>query len=212
MNEAMFANAATMILERVLSADPTISKDVDFSRSVNRGCDHPMPGMLHTFHSICGRSAEVMSSHHRFLPGDDVQFHHGGLVFCEENERVVYWGIEAAHLEKKDPPVSQWNPTSRAWCFDCPALSHFLLNMICWQLLNAAPVMARGTPGNQLLPSVQKLFRSASDDVQEYDLMSYYSHGVVACFLQPKLFFLGCGSEEVSSDWGRKLNIELEWL
>jgi hypothetical protein len=31
------------------------------------------------------------------------------LVFCEENQRAYYWGIDLDKLQNEDSPVLQWN-------------------------------------------------------------------------------------------------------
>jgi hypothetical protein len=212
MNEFAFTAAITNILKGVLHVEPAGDAAVAAVRHRGSATEAPMPVLLEAFYGLVEGSDEVMSAHHRFLPKAEVWSHEGRLVFCEENERVVYWGIEPSSSDAEDPPVSQLNSTSGSWCRDCPRLSLFLLNMLCWQLLTAAPAMGRCPHSDDLLAAVRKLFQPACDGLDRYDLMGFYSEGVLACFLRPKLFFLGCRDEATLAEWRRRLDVELECL
>ncbi len=208
MDAASFKVTAKNMLEAILGME---RQENNSGETESLSFDGNLPAVLRAFYEVADNSLEVLASHHRFVPAADLR-HEDGIIFCEENERVVLWGIETRYVDEIDPPVSQWNTTSEFWCDDCPSLSLFLLNMICWQVLNAAPSMAQSQYDSGIHSWTRKHLLPACEQDDRYDLESYYGEGIVACFLLPALFFLGCGSEAQLIELERKIGTDLNWL
>jgi hypothetical protein len=67
----------------------------------------------------------------------------GHLVFYEENQSVVYWGIEADAREAVDPPVwCRENASGRPWVQDAPAVSVFAIQIAVLEGAMGAPHFA----------------------------------------------------------------------
>lgn len=95
-----------------------------------------MPEALQDFYAIVGRFDAVMESHNRFYPPDNFTRIDDKLIFCEENQVVVYWGYNREHGWRTDPAVYQGiNGDEIDWRLEASQLSDFLVGMTYWQAL-----------------------------------------------------------------------------
>ena len=53
-----------------------------------------LPGVLREFYLRAGAHKEVNRSHNRLIAPNELEMQNGKLVFYEENQRVVLWGID----------------------------------------------------------------------------------------------------------------------
>ena len=91
-----------------------------------------LPETLRTYYLSLGKHEAINYSHNRLLrPGPEIGFSQDGyLVFYEENQRVMYWGIKKEDLHNPNPPVyanysgDEWNPD---WHLELPATDACLL-------------------------------------------------------------------------------------
>ena len=129
-----FRAIAEPLFGRPLKAEDGYSKaELD---SVSARCGYRLPEALLDFYLVVGRFEQVIEAHNRFYAPDGLIRMDGRLVFCEENQAVVYWGYEEEDGGQTDPPVLQgvddepieWHPEA-----DC--CSDFLAGMIYWQAL-----------------------------------------------------------------------------
>src|SRR3712207_4710383 len=66
-----------------------------------------LPGALREYYRACGRFGPLNRAHDRLIAPEKLFVDSGKLVFLEENQWVVYWGVEAASERRGDPPVFQ---------------------------------------------------------------------------------------------------------
>ena len=68
-----------------------------------------IPAPLRQFYQLLGRNRIAMGAHMRFRKPGDLEVERGGLVFCEENQRVYVSAVRVDLLNQADPPVVQGN-------------------------------------------------------------------------------------------------------
>lgn len=64
-----------------------------------------LPAILRGFYRNWGARVDLAHSSARLLSPEDLRLQSDALVFCEENQAVIYWGIPLDHMEELDPPV-----------------------------------------------------------------------------------------------------------
>src|SRR5262245_22826141 len=95
-----------------------------------------LPSALREYYLICGRLEGLNRVHNRLYPPDGWFLDAGKLVFMEENQLVVFWGIPIGERTVDDPPVLQGvNVTGQPieWHPEHDSCSEFLLMMLHWQ-------------------------------------------------------------------------------
>lgn len=95
--------------------------------------EQPLPLILKEYYLTLGKHDAVNYSHNRLLKPDQVGFSQDEyLVFYEENQGVVFWGIKKSDLALPNPPVygnysgDEMNPD---WHQECATTDGFLLLM-----------------------------------------------------------------------------------
>ncbi|WPQ61175.1 hypothetical protein SIO70_22710 [Chitinophaga sancti] len=93
----------------------------------------PLPLILKGYYLTLGKHAAVNYSHNRLLKPDQIVFSQDEyLIFYEENQGVVFWGIKKSDLALPNPPVygnysgDEMNPD---WHQECATTDGFLLLM-----------------------------------------------------------------------------------
>jgi hypothetical protein len=66
-----------------------------------------LPRSLKEYYLVAGREKRINQFHNRLLPPEKLFLDTGRVVFMEENQWVVYWGIPAAVEMKPDATVFQ---------------------------------------------------------------------------------------------------------
>src|ERR1043165_5150414 len=98
---------------------------------------YELPVALHDFYLVLGNFHPILDSHHRFYRPDNLTRMDGKLVFCEENQVVLYWAVEEDQGWRTDPPVFQGiNNDTVEWYVQESRASDFLVSMIYWQALD----------------------------------------------------------------------------
>jgi hypothetical protein len=66
-----------------------------------------LPAVLRKYYCTLGKQPAINYSHNRLLqPGNEIEFSADRyLIFYEENQGVVYWGIKEEDLQLDNPPV-----------------------------------------------------------------------------------------------------------
>jgi hypothetical protein len=87
-----------------------------------------LPRSLREWFERFGARKEVWSLQDRLLAPDAFSVEGGVLVFCVENQGVVFWGIELPDLDAEDPPVVV-SDASRAgnWIVESESTSAFAI-------------------------------------------------------------------------------------
>lgn len=110
-----------------------------------------LPEPLRAYYLTVGRHA-INRAHDRLWSPAEWAIHAGMLVFMEENQGVVYWGVRA-QTRATDPVVHQsTEPADGDWHSEARC-SRFLAAMMCWQAVSGGlrwigysdPVEASGT-------------------------------------------------------------------
>jgi hypothetical protein len=97
---------------------------------------YELPEALQDFYAVVGRFDPVLESHNRFYSPDSFSRTDDKLVFCEENQVVVYWGYNQDEGWRTDPTAYQGvNNDEIEWYVEASRMSEFLVNMIYWQAL-----------------------------------------------------------------------------
>lgn len=79
--------------------------------------DIVLPARLREYYLTLGKHEALNAAHNRLLGPDDIWYSPDEyLIFYEENQAVVYWGIKNEELSNPNPPVygnyssDEWNP------------------------------------------------------------------------------------------------------
>jgi hypothetical protein len=97
---------------------------------------YELPEALQDFYAVVGHFDPVLESHNRFYSPGKFSRTDDKLVFCEENQVVVYWGYNQDEGWRTDPPVYQGvNNDEIEWYVEASRISEFLVGMIYWQAL-----------------------------------------------------------------------------
>jgi hypothetical protein len=145
-----FRNAVEPLFGRRFTEEDGISEtDIDAVQERNR---YELPEALRDFYTVLGAFEPVTSVHNRFYHPGNFERRDGKLVFCEENQVVVYWGYDADQDWATDPPVYQGvNGKTVKWYVENDRCSKFLLETIYWQALNGGlPETSFGTGSESL--------------------------------------------------------------
>jgi hypothetical protein len=89
-----------------------------------------LPAVLRSYYLLAGRFDQFNQAHNRLLGPEDWSVDGGKLVFLDENQCVVSWGVEAVESPDDDPPVYQ-GPNVRGqpteWYPEHETCSEFLI-------------------------------------------------------------------------------------
>jgi hypothetical protein len=66
-----------------------------------------LPGSLKEYYLVAGREKRINQLHNRLLPPEKLRIDSERLVFMEENQWVVYWGVPAVRETEPDAAVFQ---------------------------------------------------------------------------------------------------------
>lgn len=93
----------------------------------------PLPASLRALYLTLGEVAELLTVHHQLLPLAQLAVDGEHLLFMEENESVVSWGIPLAQLHEPDPIVWQRNNTQPVdWFSEEKGVLELMLSMWDW--------------------------------------------------------------------------------
>jgi hypothetical protein len=183
-----FAERLASVLE--LLVRPLTAADGESEASISKGearLGVRLPAVLREYYLLAGRFDQVNHAHNRLLRFEEWSIDGGKLVFLEENQCVVLWGIEVGSLPGDDPPVYQGQkvrgrPTD--WYLEHDRCSEFLLVMLHLQVVWGSYEFLGGT-------------EVASDALEEFligwtpmgtvnELRAFNRNGKVACVIESK--------------------------
>lgn len=64
-----------------------------------------LPNPLRNFYLAWGRRPDMTETQNPLLDPDELVIKADTLIFCVENQAVVYWGVQCEVLEEDDPPI-----------------------------------------------------------------------------------------------------------
>ncbi|MDB6112835.1 MAG: hypothetical protein JWR69_4585 [Pedosphaera sp.] len=92
-----------------------------------------LPTALRDYYLVAGRESSLNHARNRFYALAKLETHSGKLVFMEENQWVVIWGITASSKPEDDPAVYQGpivNGEPSGWYLEERKISVFLVFML----------------------------------------------------------------------------------
>jgi hypothetical protein len=126
-----FATFGPRYLGRPLAANEGIEEREIEATEARLGID--LPEAMRDYYRITGRCNALNAIHNALIAPDALHFDGEYLVFMDENQSVVSWGLRRADLAEKDPPVWQRNNTPpQAWFSEEMAFSAFMASMFDW--------------------------------------------------------------------------------
>lgn len=192
---------------------PTDAVDPQAIAKAEQSLDTAAPQALRAFYLLAGNARDFTTVYDQFLPPADWSLQEGKLVFLEENQDVVRYGVDCGPAEGDDPPVwitttgdaTEWHPV-------CERCSEFIATMLVWQagfgqaLPHAASGLAR--PGTEA--ALTEGWRHVGT-VNE--MRAYVQPGRVACVVEWSdglRVFVGALSEDSLRWLEDELDIALE--
>jgi hypothetical protein len=91
-----------------------------------------LPSPLKSFYLTAGAVPELCTIHNIIFEPKDLGFEDGYLIFMDEDQSVVSWGIKKRDLRKADPIIWQRNNTSDEWYSEKKTLVELLESMFDW--------------------------------------------------------------------------------
>jgi hypothetical protein len=97
-----------------------------------------LPAALQELYRRTGQVAPLHAAHNTLVRLDQIDFGDDHLIFYEENQGAVAWGVARSRLSEPDPPVDQGQPPRAEgdpWVF-CPefaSISEFVCAQAAWQ-------------------------------------------------------------------------------
>lgn len=150
-----------------------------------------LPTALREYYLVAGRERPLNHAHNRLLAIEDVDVHRGKLVFMEENQWAVVWGVTANRKKAGDPAVYQGpivNDEPSGWFIESKSVSSFLVFMLHMQAAfgGGMPFTASGPAEQSLVATLDKGWRFGG----EINGMRAYSRSNQAiCFAKWQDFF-----------------------
>ena len=92
------------------------------------------PTALQEYYYLLGKHP-INKEHNRILEPNEMYYIEDYLVFAEENENVVVWGILKSDLQIEDPMVYQGQEYNGkySWYSEDSTFSRFIIQMFKWQ-------------------------------------------------------------------------------
>jgi hypothetical protein len=102
------------------------------------GCERRLgvrlPAAVRAYYLTAGRLDRINRAHNLLFGLDELRIEDSHLLFMEENQAVVHWGIPARRLSQDDPVVYQRaNADGAGWYSEKMRFSRFLTRMFDWQ-------------------------------------------------------------------------------
>ncbi|HEU5118345.1 MAG TPA: hypothetical protein VFT74_17135 [Isosphaeraceae bacterium] len=177
-----------------------------------------LPQVLRDYHLLSGRFDRFNRSHNRLLRPDEWFLDGGKLVFLEENQGVVYWGVDATLSPGEYSPVYQGpniqgQPTE--WYLEHENLSEFLLVHLHLQAVWGGYDFMGGAGIS--IPALEEFLVGWTFSGQVNELRAYDRKGGAACVLEEggeesQLYFGGWTEqdfESIESDL-RRVGVKIE--
>jgi hypothetical protein len=92
---------------------------------------------MRSFYRILGNTPTVCEAHNVILDPKALEFDADYLIFMEENQSVVSWGVRRVDLAIADPPTWQRNNTEPLeWFPEDKSFTELLMSMFEWYTAN----------------------------------------------------------------------------
>jgi hypothetical protein len=183
-----FAEQIASVLK--LLVRPLTAADGESEASISKGearLGVKLPAVLREYYLLAGRFDQFNRAHNRLLRPEEWSVDGGKLVFLEENQCVVFWGVEAITSPIDDPPVYQGQnvrarPTE--WYLEHERCSEFLLVMLHLQAVWGGYGFLGGT--EVASEALEKFLTGWTPVGSVNELLAFNRDGKVACVIKSK--------------------------
>ncbi len=98
-----------------------------------------IPKSLFDYYEFAGRHW-INEEHNRLRPVEELSWNDDRLIFADENQNVVCWGIDRSEVTLDDPVIWQGiNDDTIDWYSEEQTLSRFLMAMWKWTITGELP-------------------------------------------------------------------------
>ena len=174
-----------------------------------------LPATLRTFYLLVGNNKVITRAHNRFMRPRSLSMYNNALVFLEQNQKVMFWGILRDDLIIYDPAVHQGNPEETEWYPDGDFLSAFLLGIVGWQAANGMPWTAEGVKDERLVERIRAdlIYADPGVDDTVNDLTTFYEKGLVVSISRTaKKFLVGANDVDGLDYFEKRFSTSLNHL
>lgn len=174
----------------------------------------PIPAILREYYRLVGNMRDLRDANNHLHPPAKLYVLNDVLVFCEENQHCIVWGVKRSDLSQDDPPVFKALPDGLEWEQFHSRLSLFLFNHVCWQAVNALPSSARADLDDKTFQALQKSLvpLQSADGKTEADQVTFYRQGVSVVVFKPDVLYAGASSDANLKKFAKEFKLELDWL
>jgi hypothetical protein len=143
------------------------------------------PAALRDYYLVAGRERRFSASLHRVLPPSQWTLNKQRLIFMEENQAVVFWGVSTRNSAAVDPPVSQGiNDEPITWAPEHRKCSVFLAVMLHYNAVSGGFPFCGGADAPE-----QSDYRFEDRGWTKYgevnSLLAYSRPGQAVCLMPP---------------------------
>jgi hypothetical protein len=179
-----------------------------------------IPPSLRDYYLVAGKEKTLNTIFNVLLPPENWEVHRGKLVFMQENQCVVVWGVSLKDKHAKDPDVFQTAPVDdelTAWRDEKSTCSQFLVFML---HLQAAYGGGMRHCASAAVPrkTVSLLDKDWSFGGEVNGMRTYRKPGQSICFVKWKEFSTGkpewrifAGAQEEKSLDTIAEELKIEW-
>lgn len=130
--EYLYANFVKKYLNREINDSDNISENQVLITEQN--LNFKLPKSLRDYYKIVGNCYELNNYHNRVLEIDKIFIEDNFLIFAEENQNVVYWGIKIESLAEINPIIWQIrNEEKPEFYSEEKTFTEFMTEMFEWQ-------------------------------------------------------------------------------
>lgn len=168
------------------------------------------PALLRSFYLRSGRLNVIHEAQDRLVAPDQLQIVNKVLLFYEENQCVVFWGVQLRHCNMEDPPVVQAeNRDKITWQPFQKRLSDFLIMMVYWQSVNGG--MPFGGLGS-IPPKRAERVETIWPLVMQHEALKVHSRdGQVVCLIGEDQVHVAGRSREDFAAIESRLNVDWDY-
>ena len=134
--------------------------------------DCKLPASLRQYYLLLGKNNALNNTFNRLLAPNELYYTPDNhLIFYEENQEVVIWGLNAKTMGDPDPAVWGSYDTGRAeWFVDSDTTEHFLLSMAYLSgVLGGLSYRAmKVKPSSETISFIEKTWKEQKDITNQY--------------------------------------------
>jgi hypothetical protein len=125
----------TKALETLIGRKLTVADGLKGSQvvSAERRLNLKLPLALREYYEVAGKLS-INTDHNKLYSPPDLLVREGKLLFMEENQAVVFWGMDLKELGQLDPEVFQAaNVDELVWYSEERKFSDWIIKVLEWQ-------------------------------------------------------------------------------